>query len=501
VNDKVHKLFFISAIGFAIGIALRSFVSSDNFTLTLLFILLGGVLFLYYFFISNKLLQVLMVAIFVFSAGIGMLRFDIADISTSSEKINSHMGNKVVLGGVVIDEKDERETNTKITVRIESIFGEEIDVRNSVLVTTEQYPLWEYGDKVSVSGRLDIPKNFRSDTGREFDYVGFLAKDNIYYQMFYPDLSLLEKDKGNIVKRNLFSLKQSFLESISVLIPEPHASLLGGLVVGAKQSLGKDLLDKFRITGVIHIVVLSGYNVTIVAEAIMRFFSFIPKRGRFILGAGSILAFMMMVGAGATVVRASIMALLVVFARATGRTHEITIALIVAGLVMLVVNPYILIFDPSFQLSFMATLGLLYLAPLIEKYFNFVPTKWQLREFATATIATQIFVLPLLIYMMGEVSLVAVFVNLLVLIFIPATMLLGFLAGIIGFVSALLALPFAYLAYGLLAYELAIVDLFAGIPFASVAIPQIPFWSVVVIYILYIFILLTMKKRFKKEND
>jgi len=496
-----HKIFFISAIGFTFGIALRSFFSIDNFTLTLLFIFLGSVLFLYYFFIANKLFYVLAVAIFVFGTGVGVLRFDIAEVSTTSEKINSHVGSEVILEGVVVDEKDERESNTKITVRIENIFGEDVDVRNNILITTEQYPLWEYGDRVSVNGRLDVPKNFTSDTGREFNYVGFLAKDNIYYQMFYPEISLLEKDKGNIVKRGLFSLKQSFLESVSVLIPEPHASLLGGLVVGAKQSLGKELLDKFRITGVIHIVVLSGYNVTIVAEAIMRFFSFIPKTGRFILGAGSILGFMMMVGAGATVVRASIMALIVVFARATGRTNEITIALVVAGLVMLFVNPYILIFDPSFQLSFMATLGLLYLAPLIEKYFNFVPTKWQLREFATATIATQIFVLPLLIYMMGEISLVAVFVNLLILIFIPATMLLGFLAGIIGFVSVLLALPFAYLAYGLLAYELTVVELFSNIPFASVTVPQISFLAVVIIYTAYIFVLLRMQKRFKHEHD
>ncbi len=496
-----HKIFLIFAVGFIIGIALRSFISPDNFTLASLFILLGGVLFLYYFFISEKLFQVLVLSVFIFSVGLGILRFDIAELRTTSENINVYIGKDVSMKGIVIDERDERENNTKITVQIESIFGKKLDIKNNILITTDMYPLWDYGDEIIFKGLLSAPENFTSKTGREFNYVGFLAKDDIYYQMFYPKLSLLEKNKGNIIKGALFSLKQSFIESISALIPEPHASLLGGLIVGAKQSLGTELLDKFRTTGIIHIVVLSGYNVTIVAEAIMRFFSFIPKVPRFILGTVSIFGFMMMVGAGATVVRASIMAFLVVFARATGRINEITIALMVAGLIMLFLNPYILIFDPSFQLSFMATLGLLYLAPLIEKYFNFVPTKWQLREFAIATIATQIFVLPLLIYMMGEVSLVAVFVNLLILAFIPITMLMGFIAGMAGLFSVLIALPFAYISYYLLAYELTVVDLFSKIPLASVAVPQIPFVFVGIIYVLYTILILLMRKKIKNEFD
>lgn len=173
-------------------------------------------------------------------------------------------------------------------------------------------------------------------------------------------------------------------------------------------------------------MVLSGYNVTIISEFIMGMLSFLPKMIGTSLGALSIILFAIMVGGSATIIRASIMALLVLLARVTGRVSDMTRALFLAGFVMVLHNPQIVVFDPSFQLSFMATLGLISLSPKLNSIFKFVPTKFYLRETVSATISTQIFVLPLLLYMMGELSLVAVFVNLLVLMFIPLTMLFGF---------------------------------------------------------------------------
>src|SRR3989344_2266646 len=162
------------------------------------------------------------------------------------------------------------------------------------------------------------PKNFeQADTGSPVDYVSYLEKVGILHQFLRPNISRIGEGKGNIIKRELLLLKHAFLDRVSRVIPEPESSLLGGLLVGAKQSLGKDLLDDFRTAGVIHIVVLSGYNLTIVAEAIMRFFSFMPRMWGLSLGGISIVLFSIMTRAGATVVRASIMALLALLARAT----------------------------------------------------------------------------------------------------------------------------------------------------------------------------------------
>ena len=459
--------FLILVAGFTSGVALRSFINLGSaFTIFLIFA--GAVLFL--FFILKKDRKVFLVSLTLFSIGLGILRYDISDAHRGDPFLDGHIGNTVSIRGFVSEEPDLRSDHANLTVDITEIDVAKAKhpIKTRALVITDRYPSWNYGDEISITGKLLLPKNFeQSDTGRSFDYVSYLAKDGIFYQFIRPTVSRIGEGKGNVIKRKLLLLKHAFLDRVSRVIPEPESSLLGGLLVGAKQSLGKDLLDDFRTAGVIHIVVLSGYNLTIVAEAIMRFFSFAPRMMGLTLGGISIVLFSIMTGAGATVVRASIMALLALLARATGRIYEITLTLLFAGFVMLLYNPKILIFDPSFQLSFLATLGLIHGAPLLEKHLKFISKTFGLRDIISATLATQIFVLPLLLYMMGKFSIVSLPVNLLILPFIPLTMLFGFLAGVAGFISIFLSFPFAFIAHLFLWYELKVVEVAAAIPFAS----------------------------------
>ncbi len=502
-----QKILFIFLAGFTSGVVFRSFFDF-GVSFSIFILLIGVILFLYrYLVVKSPNKEILMIAIFILATGFGILRFDVSNMGGAATILDNFVDKKMTVEGVITDEPDVREFNTRVTVSFKKIFssktGKWEKIKTKAIITTEQYPERNYGDKLLVSGVIKKPKNF-SGNKKEFDYISYLAKDGIYYQMFYPKIKFVKSGQGNLIKERLFDVKRLFLEKISNVIPEPYVSLLGGLVVGAKQSLGKKLLDDFRKTGIIHIVVLSGYNITIVVEAIMRFLSFIPKAASMSLGGVSIILFAIMVGGGATVVRASVMALLVMLARATGRPHDITIVLFIAGFFMVLINPKILVFDPSFQLSFLATLGLIYLSPMIEKYFGFVPSKWQLREFAIATISTQIFVLPLLLYQMGEMSIVALPVNLLVLVFIPVTMFFGFLTGVVGFISGTLSLPFAVISYVLLAYELKVVEIFASIPFAIINIKYFPLWLMFAIYVLYFILILKWQKQtvnIKNDNE
>ena len=428
----------------------------------------------------------LLVFLLVFGFFLGVLRFDLVG-QNSSSSIKGFVEKNVLMEGVIVEEPDERENNTKLVVSLEKIFweGDVLNIKTKSIVTVDLYPQWNYGDRISLEGVLQVPENFTSDLGREFNYVGYLTKDGIYYQMFRPKIILVGHDEGNFIKAKLFGWKKGFLENISQVIHEPYSALLGGLTVGAKQSLGEKLLDDFRTAGLIHIVVLSGYNVTIIIIALMWIFSFLPKKITAVLGIISVALFAMMTGAGATIVRASVMALLIIVARTVGRKIDILRLLFITGFLMVFQNPYILMFDPSFQLSFMAMLGLLLLAPIFESYLKFIPEKFGLREIAAATIATQIFVLPLLLYMMGKISLVAIVVNLLVLIFIPVTMFLGFVTGVLGFVSYTLSMIFALPTFAFLYYEIAVVEFFARLPFASIAVPSFSFSLMIGVYILY----------------
>lgn len=419
---------------------------------------------------------------------------------TGDHRLVSMVGEEIILEGVVVHEPDVREQNTMLTVKVDTVEEQLIESTN-VLLVTRRYPEFSYGDRISVEGTLQVPNDFETDAGRVFRYRRWLAKDDIFYQIFFPEVAFVSSGQGNVVREKLFALKQAFLANIERVVPSPEAALAGGLIVGSKQSLGSELQDAFRVTGVIHIVVLSGYNVTIIAEAIRWAFRALPLVANVSVSSLLIILFAILTGGSATIVRATIMGLLVMLARATGRTYAITRALFIAGFIMVLHNPKILVSDPSFQLSFLATLGLIHIAPKVETQLRFIPTTLGIREYASATIGTLLFVLPFLLYLIGEFSLVAVPANMLVLIAVPWAMLFGFLAGIAGFVSFALSHVIGFVAYGLLHYQLLMVEVFANIPFAAVTVPAFPFIVVIFMYCLFGYLLYKKRAAEKRRTS
>ncbi len=484
------KIFLWLILGFAGGILLRSFFDFGLF-LPIIFSVVAFSVILSRAFWDTSTAAALLVAAALFGCSLGMLRYEKADLP-KNPLIESFQEKNVAAEGVVVGEPDERENSTLLYVRLDKI--EDQSVNEKILAVVELYPKISYGDEITLSGKIQYPQNFETDTGRVFDYRAYLAKEGITYEMTFPKLSIEGHEKGNPVLEALFTLKEKFLHNVEQVIPEPDASLLGGLVVGAKHSLGKELLDDFRTVGVVHIVVLSGYNVTIVADFIQKVFSFLPRYVGIGLGSLSIVFFALMTGATATTVRASIMALLAIVARATGRTYVITRALVLAGFFMLLQNPHILVFDTSFQLSFLSTLALIYVSPLVEARLLWIPEKFGLREIVTATISTQIFVLPFLLYTTGIFSVVSLPANLLILPLVPVTMLFGFLAGTLGFVNLIVAAPFSWAATALLSFMLFVVKELASAPFAAVVLPAFPFLLVMFWYGLYAYGYVKMRK-------
>jgi len=417
----------------------------------------------------------------------GIFRMEYAVNAFTTPVLDTFSGKNITIIGTVRDERDERDSYTQLTVSVDSVMhdGEIYTVSDaSVLVFAPRYPVYEYADKLRITGTLETPQLFETDTGRVFQYDTFLAVDDVSHTLFYPKIESVATDDTGGVVGMIFRLKQSFLYQINRSIPEPQSALAGGILLGVKQSLGDVLEKQFRVTGLIHVVVLSGYNVTIVAVAIMSVLSRIGLgiRIRTIVGMSAIALFAVMVGLGATVVRASILASLVVLSRAFGRHFNIHRALLLAGVIMVGVNPFVLMYDPSFQLSFIATIGLVYLTPLIEPLFRFVPRWGGMFEIATATVSTQVAVWPLLVYLTGSFSLVALPVNLLALPLIAPAMLFSFLAGLLYFVSFFVAWPVTISAYVLLSIIITIVEVFSELPFSHMVIPPFSVWFMVGMY-------------------
>ncbi len=336
--------------------------------------------------------------------------------------------------GTVVEEPEYKDT----TLRLILACG---DFR--MQATADRYVQVAYGDTVRVRGVVSPVK-----------YRGY----NDYY-INYAKVEVI--GSANSVQKALFNLKHSFLRNIKNVLGEPHASLAGGLVVGEKSALGKELLDDFRHAGLIHIVVLSGFNITVIADALMRMLVFLPLLGRILIGGTGMVLFAILVGGGATVIRSTIMALIMLFAKAGGRKYVALQGLIIAGIVMGIWDPKTLLYDASFHLSFLATLAMIVLAPWIEKKLYFLSERFEFRGIISSTIATQIFVSPYLIYLMGSISLWGLVTNIFVLPVIPPTMLFVFLAGVSGWIWSGLSFFLAIPAYILLSYELFVVRLFS----------------------------------------
>ena len=469
------RIFYAICFGFVLGVLIRSFIFV-NISLILLVGLMALAILFFATFISKNKWGIIIACVFL-AFSLGILRMELAKMS---EPLFSSFPETAT--GLIVEDPEKRENNQKLTTLVET---EEFATK--VLITVGFEENFKYGDTIKFSGDWEEPENFITDQGKEFDYVNYLRKDRIQYLMFYPEVEIIERGGGNGVKRALFSLKDTLLEKINFSIREPESLLMGGLILGERSAFDEDLRRALVDTGTIHIVALSGYNVTIVAEWIMKIFSFLPANFAFGAGIIGILLFVIMSGGGSTAVRAGIMASLALVARSTGRNYDVARALMLAGGVMILLNPFVLVFDVSFQLSFVATVAVIFLAPKMEKYFSWIPKRWKLRDIVSVTLAAYIFVLPFILYKMGNLSLVALPANFLILPFIPITMMFGFFTAAAGAVWYGLSVPFGWISYALLHYELLVVNFFAEVPFASFSIPYFPFSVTILIYAYFIY--------------
>lgn len=417
---------------------------------------------------------ILAFSVLLLATALGITCVEVGSWFTGQSDLEQQVNQKVVIEGTIVREPDIRASTQHLYVKVED---------ETVLVTTDRYGRYKYGDRVGVTGELAKPQVFETDLGRTFNYPGYLKAQGVNYLVRYAKVEYKSGGHGNWLVGSLLQFKLHFMNSIEAVIAEPAVSLGEGLLLGVKQALGDKWEAVFRKTGIIHIVVLSGYNVSLVVIFVMYVLSYLlPYRIRLLVGVVAIICFALLVGLSATVVRASLMAAFILLARFTGRTYTIMRGLMLAGLAMLLINPYLLPYDVGFQLSFLATMGLLLLAPHIDRLVSFVPAIFG-REFLVATVATQIFVMPLLLYQIGQFSVVSVMVNVLVLPMVSVAMFLTFITGLLGFLSNTLALPVAYLAQLSLNYILVVAEWFANLPFAAYNVPAFSFWWVPLSYL------------------
>ena len=492
------QIFLFFCLSFIVGVFIQSLINLPQ--LFWLGILVLGIMAAAVFWGKWKLAVVGFCLMLVF---LGAWRFEQHDSRPNSVK-RFNDKEKIILLGKIIEEPDKRsdKINYKIKTMSYRLNNEVSPIQGNVLLAAKKYPAYQYGDILEIDGKLKTPRS-----SEDFDYAKYLAKDDIYSIVYYPAVKVLNQGQGSWLLEKLFFVKNKFENSLNQILIEPQASFLAGLILGERRGLPADLTAAFSRTGTSHLVALSGYNITIVALALMNLFNFFLVRRRisFWISAAAILLFVLMTGASASAARAGIMGILVLVAQQSSRLYQIRNALVLAGALMVCFNPKVLVFDLGFQLSFAATLGLVYLAPIFQDWWGKksaegLPTKsffgW--REILFATLAAQLAVLPLLVINFGQLSLIAPLANLLIILFIPATMFWGFLAGAAGIFWLGLGKILSWPVWLFLTYEIKVAEILARVPLAAVSF-EWQWWGGVVYYAVLVWLIRRFNERNKKS--
>ena len=274
-----------------------------------------------------------------------------------------------------------------------------------------------------------------------------------------------------------------------------------------RQALDPDVKKNFQRAGLSHIVALSGFNISIISLGLLALapYLFIPRRFSVWLVVLIIFIFVIFTGGESSIVRAALMGSGSVIAYQLGRRSSAMMLLLVSGTCMVFLNPLILLHDIGFQLSFLATLGLLLFSNYFEKWLKFLPEIFGLRLTVSATLAATFATLPILIMYFGRISLTSILANVAVVPVVPFLMLVSFLGLVLSFFSVHLSAGFVLLTWVISCYIVEISGFLSGVSFAEAPVPFLPFWFIGLVYgffgLLIIFVnkkqLLKLKKYIK----
>lgn len=451
---------------FVAGIFAGSFVFISQ--IFMLGILVFGIFLISIFWRFQKLTVIGFCLLFLV---LGIWRNQLAE----SEIVYLKEGN-VEFVGIVAKETDIRSNSTKLIIKT---------VENGsrlILVTVGRYPEHKYGDKLKITGSIKKPPIFD-----DFNYRDYLKKDGITAVMDFPKIELLGSGFGNPIMEILFSFKNKFRETARTFISPPQEGFLEALAFGQESNISKEWKDKLNFTGTRHIAAVSGMNITIISSI---FFSFILGLGfrkniAFYLAVGLLFFYILMIGAPASAVRAFIMAGIFLLAQNLGRQSSGSRAVFFAAAFMLVQNPMLLAKDVGFQLSFLAILGLIYLQPFFSYWLRFCPNPkiFPLRTTFSATLAAQVFTLPILIYNFGYFSLISVIPNILIVPVLAPVTILIFAFGIAGMIFSPLGYILSFPAWLSLTYIVKIIDGFSRLSFASLAVENLHWLWLILSYL------------------
>ena len=485
MNISASKIFFYSILFFIFGIGIASFLSVPFYIYIPVFLF---ILILWLLIKPGKKIWLAFFCAIFFILGVFRYQDSIPDITENH--IAFYNGSKLSFQAQVVKEPDKRLDKTKLTISHIALKGLTLkSVQGKVLVNAPLYSDHQYGDILEIECKLQEPGIID-----RFNYHEYLARYDIYSTCYWPKITTLDRDKGSMLYSKLLLFKNRAKDLIDFNFTEPQGSFLSAITLGLKRQVPQEMRDWFARSGTAHILAISGLHISILTQLIMVFFVSVLIISRFRAFWPTmiiIVLFVILAGAPASAVRAAIMGLALLYAQKISRPRSGLRLILLAAMVMLMFNPKLFKSDIGFQLSFAAVLGINFFYQVFNRSFKKVPNFRFLpfRQYLAVTLSAQIFVLPLILYYFGNLSLIAPLANILILPVLPIIMILGFLFAIFGFIHIILGKIIFWPLWLLLTYVILIAKIGSSIPYLSFVLSSFPFIGVIILYIFIILFL------------
>ncbi|MFL5732485.1 MAG: ComEC/Rec2 family competence protein [Chloroflexia bacterium] len=346
-------------------------------------------------------------------------------------------------------------------------------VSGDMLALLPRYPEYRTGDRLSLSGALTPPPDMPG-----FDYRAYLAAHSIYSYMSFPGVKILGSGDGDRGSQLIQGWRSGVGAAIQRALPEPEASLAVGVVIGDRSSMPQDLQEAFQASGTTHVLAISGENIALISGFVWLLLSGLRQRRRptvllTLALVASLALYTVFTGATPSVVRATAMSAVLLFAPLARRRYDPTAALAVAALVMSLLDPNVLL-DAGFELSFAAMLGIVLLAPRLRDLLKRVRVPGLLAAALSTGIAAQLFTLPLSAALTGRMSLVGLPATLTVDVALLPLMISGIVTGVLGTFAPQLASITGMSAWLPAAWMIFWSRLWASLPFSIIGTGPIP---------------------------
>jgi competence protein ComEC len=438
-----HKLFYFNGI---LSLFLGVFLNLK--ILVIILILLGlSSLFI------KKYQKLFLISFFAV-----LISFIVLNFTTDKNKtnLNKYYNQKLSFSGKIIEFPDNRPEFVFYKILVNKINNQKTNF--NLLLKAPKYPPYQLGDKIQTKSKIIDPEIISKS------YKNYLLQKNI---QAYSKTYFLEKTgETNISKfKQIVQVSRNYFKKIiKQNYPAKYANFLLGVLVGDQSGITENQEEAFKKTGLTHILVVSGSNLSLFLLGITLLLFYLPKKLRFFISLLAIIFFCFFTGKDSSILRAGVMSFVLLISINLGRKLDSVLVVLMTVYFLSLTNPLILFYDIGFQLSLGALLGVLWGVKLIpEKFFQKIPEKFSLREILLLSLGAQIGVFPILIYQFQSFSLISPLANILVLPFIP----------IILSLSLLSLIPFFYLKIIFVQFNIFLMDfifklteILASIPYA-----------------------------------